>query len=284
MTSRLSLPIAGLLVASLASAAEPAGRPAADKSAFHLLNPTPRELMREMSTDRPDQTESPYTVDAGHFQIELDFFKFTYDRRSLDGVHTESWNVAPINLKAGLLNSVELQIILDNYVQERTTNPTSRASGFGDITARLKINLWGNDGGTTALAIMPFIKLPLNASNLRNGRTEGGIIVPLAVELPRGWSMGMMTEVDFVNDGAGGHDAEWLNSITFSHGIAGKLGGYVEFVSVTGNAAGFRWQAQADVGFTYAVTGDMQFDVGCNFGLTRSAPDFQPFAGLSIRF
>jgi hypothetical protein len=240
--------------------------------------------MREMSTDRPDQTESPYTADAGHFQIELDFFKFTYDRRSLDGVHTESWNVAPINLKAGLLNSVELQIILDNYVQERTTNPTSRASGFGDITARLKINLWGNDGGTTALGIMPFIKLPLAASGLRNGRTEGGVIVLLAVELPGGWGMGMMTEADFVSDGAGGHDAEWLNSITFSHDIAGKLGGYVEFVSVTGNAPGFRWQAQADVGFTYGLTENVQFDFGCNFGLTKSAPDFQPFAGLSIRF
>ena len=241
-------------------------------------------MMREMSTDRPDQTESPYTVDAGHFQIELDFFKFTYDRRSLDGVRTKSWNVAPINLKAGLLNSVELQIILDNYVKERTANPTSRASGFGDITARLKINLWGNDGGTTALGIMPFIKLPLAASGLRNGRTEGGVIVPLSVELPGGWGMGMMTEVDFVSDGAGGHDAEWLNSITFSHDIAGKLGGYVEFVSVTGNAPGFRWQAQADIGFTYAVTGDVQFDFGCNFGLTKSAPDFQPFAGFSIRF
>jgi hypothetical protein len=284
MTSRLSLPLAGLLLASSVSSGEPPARVTTDKRAFHLLNPTPRELMREMSTDRPDQTESPYTVDAGHFQIELDFFKFTYDRRSLDGVRTESWNVAPINLKAGLLNSVELQIILDNYVQERTTNPTSRASGFGDITARLKINLWGNDGGTTALGIMPFIKLPLAASGLRNGRTEGGVIVLLAVELPGGWGMGMMTEADFVSDGAGGHDAEWLNSITFSHDIAGKLGGYVEFVSVTGNAPGFRWQAQADVGFTYGLTENVQFDFGCNFGLTKSAPDFQPFAGLSIRF
>jgi hypothetical protein len=35
-----------------------------DKSQFHLFNPTPKALMRELSTDRPDQTESPYTVDA----------------------------------------------------------------------------------------------------------------------------------------------------------------------------------------------------------------------------
>lgn len=244
----------------------------------HLLNPVPRAEMREMSTDRPDQTESPYTVDAGHFQIEMDFFKFTFDRHNPDGVRTKSWNVAPINLKAGLLNNVDLQIVLDNYVHE------SNASGFGDITARLKINLWGNDGGPTALAIMPYIKLPLDASNLRNGDTEGGFIIPLAVALRGGWGMGLMTEVDFVSDGAGGHDTEWVNSITLSHDIVGKLGSYVEFFSVVGNAPGFDWQAQADVGFTYAVTDNMQFDFGCNFGITESAPDFQPFAGFSVRF
>ena len=44
----------------------------ADKSIYTLFHPTPREWMREMSTDRPDQTESPNTVDAGHFQVELD--------------------------------------------------------------------------------------------------------------------------------------------------------------------------------------------------------------------
>jgi hypothetical protein len=49
-----------------------ATRAPADKWQYHLLRPTPAELIPEMSTDRPDKTESPYTVDAGHFQVELD--------------------------------------------------------------------------------------------------------------------------------------------------------------------------------------------------------------------
>jgi len=44
------------------------------KSRYTLFNPTPRELVREMNTDRPDKTESPYTPDAGHFQIEAAAF------------------------------------------------------------------------------------------------------------------------------------------------------------------------------------------------------------------
>lgn len=35
-----------------------------DKTNYTLFNPTPREFMREMSTDRPDVTESPITVDG----------------------------------------------------------------------------------------------------------------------------------------------------------------------------------------------------------------------------
>jgi hypothetical protein len=255
-----------------------------DKSRFHLFHPTPRGLMREMTTDRPDQTESPYTVDAGHFQMEMDFFKFTYEHQSPDVGWTETWNIAPVNLKVGLLNNVDLQMVLDDYIHERTAAPGNNNSGFGNITARLKINLWGNDGGSTAFGIMPYVKLPLDSSSLRNGRTEGGIILPLGVGLPGGWNLGLMTEVDFVSDDAGGDETEWVNSITFSHDLLGQFAGYAEFFSVVGTARDFDWQGQIDVGFTCAVAEDVQFDFGCNFGFTESAPDFQPFAGFSVRF
>ena len=241
---------------------------------------------RELSTDRPDQTESPYTVPAGRVQVEMDVLKYTSDRHTTDGVRTETWNIAPINVKIGLGNRVDLQVVLDNFVsvRARSNGVSERVSGFGDITTRLKINLWGNDGGPTALALMPYVKLPLSASNLRNGDTEGGLIVPLAIELPAHFGLGLMTEIDFVSDGAGGHDTEWVNSITLSYDVTDRLGAYIELFTVVGTAPGFDWQAQFDAGLTFGVTDDIQLDLGCNFGLTRSAPDFQPFAGLSIRF
>ena len=70
--------LSGLLAAVLAPAGEKPAAPG--KSTCHLFNPTPREAMRELSTDRPDQTESPFTVDAGHVQVEMDLATFTYDR------------------------------------------------------------------------------------------------------------------------------------------------------------------------------------------------------------
>jgi len=51
----------------------------ADKSQYNLFDPTPPGLMREMTTDRPDVTQSPYTIDAGHLQIELSLIEYTRD-------------------------------------------------------------------------------------------------------------------------------------------------------------------------------------------------------------
>jgi hypothetical protein len=281
---RMTIPALGLLLAAL-----PAGR-AADKAGYNMANPVPRELLRELSTDRPDQTESPYTVDAGHWQIEMDLVNYTRDHDKSGGgdVLTKDLSLAPVNLKLGLCHNVDLQLMVDPYVrstvEDRVAGTSSRVSGFGDVTTRLKVNCWGNDGGPTAFAVMPFVKWPLSASSVRNGETEGGVIFILGYELPAGWGSAVMTEVDFVSDGAGGRDTEWINSITFARDITANLGGYIEFFTVTSNASGYKWQGQLDVGLTYALGTNCQLDFGCNFGITQSAPDYQPFLGISRRF
>lgn len=260
-------------------------QPAAGKSAYHLFNPTPRDQMRELSTDRPDQTESPYTVDAGHWQIELDFANYTYDDEA--GVRTQTLNVTPVNVKLGLTNDTDIQFIFDSYTRERVraAGVTSTTRDWGDLTVRVKRNLWGNDGGDTAFAAMPFVKIPLDLGDSGNDLVEGGLILPLSIALPGGWGLGLMTEVDLLADATGDdRHLEWINSITFSRDLTSRLGGYVEFFSAHSYENGTDWLAQADVGFTYAVNADTQLDAGCNMGVTRGAPDVQPFLGLTLRY
>ncbi|MBM3834338.1 MAG: transporter [Verrucomicrobia bacterium] len=279
--------IPSLFLANCVEGAEPS----ADKSQYNLFNPTPRELMREMSTDRPDKTESAYTVDAGHFQFEMDILNYAYDRHNADRSNTrvETVSIAPVNLKLGLLNNVDLQLVLETYTSVRTHDRTLRTveknRGFGDMVVRTKFNLWGNDGGTTALALMPYVKLPTNQDDLGNNSVEGGLIVPLGVALPRDWGMGVMTQIDVIRDGVGGgHHAEFVNTITFAHDIVGNLGGYLEFFSAVSTESGSDWIGTFDAGFTYALTEDIQLDAGINIGVTRSADDWNPFIGLSWRF
>ena len=248
-------------------------------------------MLRELATDRPDQTETPYTVDAGHFQIELDFATYARDCDDSDGMdlRTREWTVAPVNLKVGLLNSVDLQFVLDTYAQTKVENRVAQTSesdsGFGDVTTRLKINFWGNDGGITAFGMMPFVKWPLPKSGLRNGRTEGGLIFPFASELPWGWDVGAMTEFDYNRDAdGGGHHTEFVNTITFGRTIVGKLRGFLEFFSNVSTERDSDWAGTVDFGVTYLLTENLQLDGGCNIGVTNAAEDFKAFSGISMRF
>jgi hypothetical protein len=269
-------------------ARQPQAATAPEKRAYHLFRPTPAGAMRELSTDRPDQTESPYSVDAGHFQLELDFVNATFVRDPGGDVRLGAWSVAPFNAKIGLLDRVDLQVVVDTYAVVRvarlTGGGTDTTRGFGNVATRLKVNLWGNDGGRTAFGVMGFIRWPLPASAFRVGRTEAGVIFPLAVSVADGWSLGAMTEVDVLASPDGGRDTLLVNSITVGHDLTERLGMYVEVLAAGGLGRGSRWLGQLDVGWTYGVRDDVQFDCGANFGLTALAPTVRPFAGLSVRF
>jgi len=258
-----------------------------DKTGYNLFDPTPREFMREFSADRPDATESPYTVDAGHFQVEADFATFTRD--CSNGRRTETWNIAPTNFKIGVLNNTDVEFIFDSYLHVRTKDNALRMaqtqSGAGDLTTRLKVNLWGNDGGRTAFALLPFIKFPTKTDRLGNDAVEGGLILPLAVELPAGFNLGLETAFSLLRDeNNADHHAEFINSVTCSHVIVGKLEGYVEFFSNVSTEDNSNWVGTINVGLTYALVQNIQLDCGGNFGVTSAADDVELFTGITMRF
>ncbi len=275
--------------------APPASRTttAADKSRFNLFNPTPRDAMREMHTDRPDVTESPYTVDAGHLQFELSFFDYVYDDD--DGVQTNAFGVLPANIKVGLLNNVDIQFIFTPYEHDRfrAAGRNETSSGFGDDTEiRLKTNLWGNDGGDstfgdTAFGVMPFIKFPTGTDGLSNDRVEGGLILPLAFSLPGDWDVGVMAEFDFDHDDTSdGYGVNFVHTLTADHDVPGvkNLRFYVEYVGVAPHETSETYQAIASGGFTYQLTSDWTLDCGGTAGVSKSADDFSVFVGTSFRF
>ncbi len=275
----LGLGAAGLLLSTAGVAGETPAFQVAGAGTENLFHPTPRERLREMSTDRPDVTESPFTVDAGHAQLELDLASWIRDHRTSEGSSgQQAWTFGNANLKFGFTRQIDFQIATPLYTHVRRG-----PAGFGDLTFRLKVNLWGNDGGATAFALMPFVTMPTAADGLGSDRVEGGLILPFSAELPHGWDFGTMVELDWLADADGdGYHFETVTSWTFGHTIAGPLSGYLEFVSVLSTESA--WAASFDCGLTYALNDNVQLDAGVNIGLTRAAEDLNPFVGLSVRF
>ena len=230
--------------------------------------------LRDFSTDRPDTTESPRTVDKGHWQFELEIasYESSGPERTL--------NLGELNTKFGLTNSTDLQFVLPIYSRVR-----GGAEGFGDLEIRVKQNLWGNDGGNSAFGVMPFIKLPTAGDDLGNGKVEGGLITALGFALPAGWGGAVMAEFDVAADESGnGFHAVFVNSATTGHSLTENTSFFVEFVSVASTGSGADYEAYFNTGVIWAPFGDWQWDAGVRVGLTPASADFTPFLGVSVRF
>jgi hypothetical protein len=275
----------------MATGPESAGAvsPEVDKSTFNLLIPTPKEHLRGMDADYPGSTESPYTVDAGHFQVELRWVGYSLDRESFNGVtqRTEEWSIVPMDLKLGLLNQMDVQLLLAPYtvLQESEGGNHVTRRGFGDTTVRVKYNFWGNDDGRTAFAATPFIKFPTSHEGIGNRGVEGGLVLPLAIELPQAFYLGLTTRFDAARDeDQSGYHTEFTNSIELGHDLFGSLYGWVEFASEVSTERNADWEGIFNTGLVHGLTENLQLSTGVNIGVTRPADDWYLFAGMAWRF
>lgn len=264
-----------------------------DKSRYSLFNPTPRSQMREMTTDRPDITEVPFTVDAGHFQTESTLFGYARGRADTDGVTSEGYEFVYTNLRIGLTNDIELSLVWQPYgiVNARSAEPEPlpSQSGIGSVDIRAKFNLWGNDDFEqvgSAFALLPVITLPTDKENgIGASEVEGGLAAFLALALPAGFGLGFNAGAYAIADAEGtGYHAEYMASASGSYDWTKKFATYVEVVTFLGLD-----DPRGDVvllggGWTYALTDDIQLDGGVNFGVTAASDRYNPFLGLSMRY
>lgn len=249
--------------------------------------------MREMTTDRPDLTEVPFTVDAGHIQIESTLFGYAHSRPDIDGSESDAYEFAHTNLRIGLTNDIELSLVWQPYgivsANGADPEPSSRQDGIGSVDIRAKFNLWGNDDFEkvgSAFAVLPVITLPTDDDNgIGASVVEGGVAAFAAFALPAGFGLGINVGTYAIGDEDGsGHHAEYLASAAGSYDWTEKFATYLEVVGNFGLE-----DPRGDVvilggGWTYALTDDVQFDGGMNFGATRASDRYNPFVGLSMRY
>lgn len=241
------------------------------------------------SVARAQLSDDPFIVANGRTQIEIDF---THTHDSDSGVRTASFNAAALLLTHGLNHRTDIGLGFDGYYRDRirTGGTTTTAHDWGDLTLRAKYSLWGHDNsspspGDTAFALLPYVTLPLKTGDYGSELVLGGLILPLAITLPADWSLVLMTEFDAVADTTDRHHKfQWVESVVLSRPFTDKTSAYIEFYSILPAERGLDWQAQANLGFYYAFTDDLCLDLGCNFGLTRAAPDLQTFVGLTYLY
>ncbi|MBE9586462.1 transporter [Mucilaginibacter sp. JRF] len=251
---------------------------------YSLFKPVPKDSLRkEMETDRPNVTESPYTVDAGHLQYETSLVSLER-MRSEDGLEsTLLLNYADIKL--GLLPNTNLHIGVESYGRQTLFPPSGPAEtqqGFGDLTLKLKQNLYGNYEGDFSIALMPYVIFPTGRYS-GNSLYEMGIMLPVSVKLPDNWKLGVQLKADRLrNEMELGRHTELLESLVLSKTLFEKL-------EILGETYGsydmqkHQWHNYIDAALEYALSNDVKIDLGMNHGLQHDAGDTY-FVGLAFRY
>ena len=280
--------LAAVLAFANVAAADDAPAPAPDKSGYTVFNPTPTADERGFCTDRPTKSTGACTVDAGHLQYEADLFNYTYDRSG--GVTTQTWLYTNPTLKLGLSNTLDVEVNIAPWETITTSDhgAKTQVSGVGDLYFKAKLALIGDDGGDVAIALAPYIKVPIARPGIGNGAVEGGLIAPLIFNLPQGWQLTVDPEADVLANQAGGGDhANLAGLLCFSHPLSKTLTASAE---VWGDAnfdpTGFTRQYSADLGLAWVPAShpNIQLDGGVNVGLNSATPAAQVYLGLSQRF
>ena len=266
-----------------------------DKWRYTIFNPVPGDQLRDMGTDRPNKTNGPTTIDAGHVQFEIGAFDYLYyrDRYRGDNVRSDQFNFGQTDARIGVTNDIEINVVIDPVTAVRSTDfntrQSSRAVGFGDTVVGGKLNLFGNEGGNgvwaTAVGIQPQIKFPTARASLGNGHAEAEVGIPVAVNLPADIHLEAETIVGWERNSADTGDVTgWQNSIAIDRSFFTRYDFFVEYWSHASTERRRESPQTIDVGVVYTLDDHTQLDTGVNFGLNHATQNIEWTVGLSVRF
>jgi hypothetical protein len=274
---------AGLTVIGLPSQLRADSAPAdADKGEYNLFNVTPAIQLRPLVLDANDGVADPTTVDAGYAEVQGSLVDYYHGSRTYGPVNysKDHFEWSP-RVSLGVLNNVDVFIHpgfqVTSYKYSGAYNASGDSSGYTGINIGAKINLWGNDGGMTALAIAPYISIPNGADTVL-----GGADIPFAVRLPCQFYLKFVFNPYAFENGSTvyfGMD----NSMSL-HKMFGKSLDTYAYLDTIYLSDSTPWYGYAGFGAGYLITPNIELFAGIGFGLTDNSYDYNPRLGLAWRF
>jgi Putative MetA-pathway of phenol degradation len=259
---------------------------ASDKSAYTLFDPTPVDQMRDFSTDRPNRSSSPYTVDAGHWQIESDLFNYSRSSSS-DNAVQQITTVLP-TVKLGLTNDADFEVVVPTraWLKIKSSGVTSTLRGWTDLQARMKFNLFGNDSGDYALAVVPYVKFPSGSTGISNKKYEYGGYLPLYVKLNDKWSVIFLVQGDSLVSSSNPDLRRFNAQVLANVGYAASDTVTLSAEYYTQHKFGDHAPTVQTLDFAVAwnLGDDLQVDAAWYAPLNKASPDVTLYFGISKRW
>jgi hypothetical protein len=233
-------------------------------------------------------TNGPYTVDPGHWLLEVGLFEYTRDRYNSAGIRLDGFALGDTDVRLGVTSFAEIDALFTAYTyiltRVRNGGAEQRQGGFSDLTLRSKINIFGDDGGRFAIGVIPALTFPSGADGVGARGFAGGIGLPVQIALPADFQLTFESIVQTIHEPGGGSHFDYPNSVSLGHAITKKLSTYVEFATDASTAAHTSWIGTVDTALVYQPVDNWQLDAGVNIGVTKAANDLFTFVGAAWRY
>jgi hypothetical protein len=228
--------------------------------------PTPKD---EITTDRPDVTNSSLVVPAGSFQSENGVnFSSRDGGRSIDGTNSR-WRL-------GIVPCLEVLVDLPTYFG---TVSGSGSSGFSDVAPALKWQI-SPVPGKTDLSVVFGTALPTGAVAISGRGPQPYLQLPWSWELNDGWGVsGMFTEFFRPSD----FTTKRITETTFvlEKKLTERFSVFTEYVGDYPEGAGP--SVMINSGGIYHLSKLEQVDFHLAFGLNHNSPNYIVGVGYSFR-
>lgn len=260
----------------------------------------PEDKLGDLTTDRPDYTESTSTVERGWTQLESTIAQYNEDFNGQAG-SSVSWQHASTLARIGLLTNWELRLGWDGFSDNRSTDGvsvSSRTHGAGDANVGFKNKITEQESCIPSTAIIYFTNLPTGSSDITGETMEPGIKL--------GWSYDITSrlaitgnfnfllanpDIAVIDSATGGPDASareryviFQPTISIGYSILENLGMFFEYYTSHHLSSHFPDEHYFDTGITFLVNKNLQLDVYTNLGLTKASQDLAVGSGISYRF
>jgi hypothetical protein len=229
-------------------------------------------------------TEWATTVQPGRFLVEMDALSLTFNHD--DSGRYTGVGVASTFVTTGLTKNWDVQVGAELFLNQKFTSGglTDRHSGVGDIYFRTKWRFYEDETTGTAVALLPYVKLPTNSDGVGNQAVEGGLIVPWQTTLPGAVTVSAMAELDLTrNDRDNGYDSYWYTSAALQRQFTKAIGAYGE-VTLGKSSGGAPWAGTIGGGVTLALSDNFWWDFAVYRGVSRGASDWNQVIRLNWGF
>ncbi len=220
-----------------------------------------RNAQAQITTDRPDQTESSSTVGIGNLQIEGGLLiGFTGSNGS-----SVRQILAPTNLfRYGITDGIEIRF-LSQFETSKFRNAFEYESiqGISDLEIGTKIQVLQNENKNTEIAFLSHLIIP-SGSNEFSSKKFGTINkISIAHELNENMGVGYNIGYNYFGE----ENGDLTYSLALGIAVNEKVGIYIEPYGEIVNLE--KHEMNFDAGFTYLPNQNLQFDFSFGTGISK---------------